>query len=98
MNITERRKHLLTLLLLQSPRETSINQLAEYYYISNASIVNDLNNIEGELEHYHLQLVRSHKGTFVEGKEENVRKLLMKILGYSFELFQENSHLNHVII
>ena len=94
MSTMERRNHILMLLLLQAPKETSVNQLAEYYYISNASIVNDLNHIENELGYCNLKFIRSHKGTYIDGKEENIRKLLMKILGYSFDFFQENSHIN----
>ncbi|EGO63057.1 BglG family transcription antiterminator [Acetonema longum] len=93
MSVNERRKHLLILLLLQSPQESSIKGLSEYYYVSNASIVNDLKSIEQQLEPYHLSLIRSHKGTYIEGKERNIRKMLMQILEYMPVAFQEDSYL-----
>jgi len=94
MSVGERRKHLLILLLLQSPQESSIKNLSEYYYVGNASIVNDLKSIEPQLDLYHLQLIRSHKGTYIEGKEKNIRKLLMNILEYMPVSFQENAYLD----
>lgn len=94
MSVNERRKHLLILLLLQSPQESSIKSLSEYYYVSNASIVNDLKSIEKQLELYHLSMVRSHKGTCIEGKERNIRKMLMHILEYMPVSFQEDSYLD----
>ncbi|CUH96699.1 hypothetical protein P22_2789 [Propionispora sp. 2/2-37] len=85
MSLAERRQHLLTFLLLQAPKNTSINQLSDLYYLSSASIVNDLNIIEGALREYQLALIRSRQGTHVEGTEENIRKMLMKLLSDSLE-------------
>lgn len=90
MSVTERRKHLTILLLLQSPQESSIKSLSEYYYVGSASIVNDLKSIEQQLKIYQLQLVRSHKGTYVEGRERNLRKMLMNLLDYMPVSFQED--------
>jgi activator of the mannose operon, transcriptional antiterminator len=94
MDSEKRRCHLMVLLLLQTPKKTSINRLSEYYYVSNASIVNDLNDIEKKVKQYDLKLVRAHIGTYIEGTEANIRKALMKLLGYSFDFFQENAHIN----
>jgi activator of the mannose operon (transcriptional antiterminator) len=94
MSAAERRKHLLILLLLQSPQETSIKNLSEYYYVSNASIVNDLRSIEKQLEIYKLTMIRSHKGTYINGKEKDIRKMLMYILEYMPVSFQENPYLD----
>jgi len=85
MSLAERRRHLLIFLLLQAPGNTSINQLSDLYYLSNASIVNDLNIIEPALQEYQLSLIRSRQGTHVEGAEENIRKMLMKLLIDSLE-------------
>lgn len=78
IDVDTRRRNILILLLLQTPTETSINKLAELYYISNASIVNDLNTIEQELTKHNLSLIRSRNGTHIEGKEIYIRKLLMQ--------------------
>lgn len=78
IDVDTRRKNILILLLLQTPIETSINKLAKLYYISNASIVNDLNIIEQELATYNLSLIRSRNGTHIEGQEISIRKLLMQ--------------------
>jgi len=94
MTLEERRCHLLGLLLLEAPKKTSVNQLAEYYYISSTSIVNDLKYIKDKLENCQLKLVHAHAGTYIDGSEENIRKLLMKVLGNSFQFFKENEHIN----
>ncbi|MBU2701254.1 activator of the mannose operon (transcriptional antiterminator) [Sporomusaceae bacterium BoRhaA] len=94
MTAAERRKNLLILLLLQSPQETSIKSLSEYYYVSNASIVNDLNSIEKQLGLYKLTMIRSHKGTYINGKEKDIRKMLMHIFEYLPGFFQGNLNLD----
>ncbi|WP_432748794.1 BglG family transcription antiterminator [Pectinatus frisingensis] len=78
IDVETRRRNITVLLLLQTPVETSINKLAELYFISNASIVNDLNIIEQELLQYDLSLIRSHNGTHIKGDEYNIRRLLMQ--------------------
>lgn len=78
IDVETRRRNITVLLLLQTPVETSINKLAELYFISNASIVNDLNTIEQELLQYNLSLIRSHNGTHIKGDEYNIRRLLMQ--------------------
>lgn len=75
-----RRIQILSQLLSQAPKETSISRLATAYYISNASIVNDLKFIEGMLEPFHLQLVRNQKGTHVKGAEADIRKAFMYLV------------------
>ncbi|MGZ7442671.1 BglG family transcription antiterminator [Paenibacillus sp. TH7-28] len=75
-----RRIQILSELLSQAPKETSISRLAAAYYISNASIVNDLKFIEGMLEPFRLQLVRNQKGTHIRGAEEDIRKALMYLV------------------
>lgn len=82
IDIETRRNNITILLLLQTPLETSINKLAELYFISNASIVNDLSIIEQELSQYNLSLIRSRNGTHIEGNENNIRKLLMKKINF----------------
>lgn len=81
----ERRQQLLTYLLSKTPNETSINQLAQKYYISNASIVNDLKRIEEDsLKKAGLKLIKNNKGTYIEGSEKNIRKLFVKIINHNF--------------
>lgn len=75
-----RRIQILAELLSQAPKETSISRLAAAYYISNASIVNDLKFIESMLEPFHLQLVRNQKGTRIKGAEEDIRKAFMYLV------------------
>jgi activator of the mannose operon, transcriptional antiterminator len=94
MSVEERRHHQMVLLLLQSPRKVSINKLAAYYYISTASIVNDLKYIKETAGKHNLQLVSAHDGTCIEGQETDVRKLLMGLLGYSQDILRENLHIN----
>ena len=94
MSISERRRHQMVLMLLQSPKKISINKLSACYYISTASIVNDLKYIKQIVGAHGLQLVSEHDGTCIQGAEEKVRGLLMEVLGYSQEFFRENLHIN----
>lgn len=74
----ERRKDILLKLLLQSPKETSINKLSEYYLVGPASIVNDFKIIEEYLsEEDDIKLVKTTTGTYIDGKEASIRKRIM---------------------
>jgi len=77
MSTFERRLDILISMLSQSPKETSINKLAEYYYVSPNSIVNDLKKIEEKLQGTLISLNRTSSGTYLEGSEKDIRNLLM---------------------
>ncbi|MEW4371717.1 BglG family transcription antiterminator [Paenibacillus kandeliae] len=80
LSIQTRRIRILAQLLSQAPHETSISRLATQYYISNASIVNDLRWIEDMLEPFELKLVRHQRGTCITGSEADIRKAFMHLI------------------
>ncbi|MDL4913984.1 MAG: PRD domain-containing protein [Enterobacterales bacterium endosymbiont of Blomia tropicalis] len=75
-----RRVKIASQLLSEAPRETSISKLSERYFISHASIVNDLKVIEEWLQPLDLLLVRSQSGTHVEGSEQALRQAMVSLI------------------
>lgn len=80
MSVESRRLSILFNLLTSSPSSISIARLSEEYYVSQSSIVNDLDIIEGKLATCELELIRSNYGTSIKGKEKDIRKELMHII------------------
>lgn len=60
--------------LLMREKVLSINKLAEDYYVSRSSIVNDFEEVEDRLRKHHLSLLRNNSGTSLTGEETNIRK------------------------
>ena len=75
-----RRVKIASQLLSETPRETSINKLSERYFISSASIVNDLKIIESWIAPLGLTLIRSQSGTHIEGSENSVRQAMASLI------------------
>ncbi len=75
-----RRIKIASWLLSETPKETSINKLSERFYISNASVVNDLRVIEDWITPLGLQLIRSQSGTRIKGNENNVRQAMAALI------------------
>lgn len=86
-----RRVKILSQLLRDAPRETSISKLSERYFISHASIVNDLKVIEEWLQPLALALVRSQSGTHVEGSEQALRQAMVSLIN---DVMQHNGGSN----
>jgi len=66
-------------LLMLSPKSSSISELADKYFISRASIVNDLKTLEVWLHQFNLTLLKSRVGTSIKGSDQNIR-MAMKAL------------------
>jgi len=79
LSIKNRRIETLKLLLTKSNQNTSIQKLADAYYVSKASIANDLKFIEDWLQSYDITLDRSVEGTKINGSEVNIRKAIASI-------------------
>jgi len=79
LSIKNRRIETLKLLLTKSNQNTSIQKLADVYYVSKASIANDLKFIEDWLQSYDITLDRSVEGTKINGSEVNIRKAIASI-------------------
>lgn len=75
-----RRVKMASWLLSETPKETSINKLSERFYISNASVVNDLKIIDDWITPLGLQLIRSQSGTRIEGNENKVRQAMAALI------------------
>lgn len=78
-SVENRRMSILIHLLTHSPKQVSIVDLSNQYYVSASSIVNDLDYIEKELKNENLILSKTNSGTSIVGAEKDVRKLLMHI-------------------
>lgn len=79
LSIKNRRNEILKLLLTKSNQSTSIQKLADLYYVSKTSIANDLRFIEDWLHDYEITLDRSVEGTKINGSEVNIRKAIASI-------------------
>jgi activator of the mannose operon (transcriptional antiterminator) len=88
LSIKNRRIETLKLLLTKSNQNTSIQKLADTYYVSKASIANDLKFIEDWLHNYEITLDRSVEGTKINGSEVNIRKAIASITN---ELLNDSS-------
>jgi transcriptional antiterminator len=75
-----RRVKIASQLLSETPHETSISKLSERYFISSASIVNDLKIIESWIAPLGLTLIRSQSGTHIEGSESSVRQAMASLI------------------
>lgn len=89
-----RRVKIASQLLSETPKETSINKLSERYFISNASIVNDLRIIEEWITPLGLQLIRSQSGTRIKGNENSVRQAMAALINGLMN-HQEPGSVNH---
>jgi len=93
-SVQERRAKILLDLLEESPRYTSIDILSEKYYISRASIVNDITYLTKEIEKYDLSIEKSNKGTRITGSEKNIRDMMVHLINSSVhEKNLEKKHL-----
>ena len=52
----------------------SINTLSDFYTVSRSSIVNDIKSVEKMLKEQDLFLKRDSSGTFLDGKEVDIRE------------------------
>ncbi len=87
LSVEQRRMEILKYLLLNSSNITSINQLADKYYVSKTSIVNDFKYIEEWIKEYNLKLNKTLEGTKIIGKELDIRKSIAKMMD---DLLDEN--------
>ncbi len=86
-----RRIHILKNMLIRSDINTSIQKLSEQYYVSKASIVNDIKYLEQWLNKFNLTLEKTSEGTKIKGDETNIRKALAYLIQkYQEECFDDN--------
>lgn len=76
----ERRLNLLLFLLSIAPCKTSIQKIAERYFVSQSSIMNDFKHIEKKISPYNLHLSRKNDGTCLEGDQLALYRLMSVII------------------
>ena len=69
-------------LLLQNEGFISLNQIAEILDVSRNTVLNDMEEVKSQLQHYEIRLEsKPHYGVKVSGAEKNIRRMLSKISG-----------------
>lgn len=76
----ERRINLLLYLLSIAPMKTSIQKLSERYFVSQSSIIHDFKYIETEIRPFNLRLLKGNDGTFIEGHQLSINRLMSVII------------------
>lgn len=76
-SIQERREQILLMYLWNSHTYYSLQKLSNQYYVSNTSIMKDIELIQEQLRAYDLTLEKSIKGTRLVGNEIAIRKALV---------------------
>lgn len=96
LSINERRAKILSAFLWDSKHYFSIQKFSNEFYVSPSSITHDLDIIEESLKKYDLKLIKSSKGTRLEGTEINIRKGILDYVeiylnehGYSQESYHQ---------
>ena len=80
LSMASRRKEILKRLLFQTGEATSIKKLSEEFFVSRASIVNDIKYIENWVDGYGLVLKRASKGRFLFGEESQIRRAIAMLI------------------
>ena len=80
---TKRLVGITTDLLTQSPAPLSLSALSEKFFVSRSSIVEDLKKVEAWLATFSLTLIRDHSGTYIHGKDLDIRMALKEIITVS---------------
>ncbi|PKG24709.1 BglG family transcription antiterminator [Niallia nealsonii] len=76
----ERRLNLLLFLLSIAPNKTSIQKIADRYFVSQSSIMNDFKHIEKKISPFNLHLSRKNDGTFIEGDQLSIYRIMSVII------------------
>ncbi|WP_346354071.1 BglG family transcription antiterminator [Azotosporobacter soli] len=80
LSVENRRLKILFELFEGTKEKLSIQYLADKYFVSKTSIVNDFKVIEEKLAKYNLQLKKSMQGTYLVGAESDIRKAMVERL------------------
>lgn len=80
MTPEERRQKILFRLLAGTEETLSLQKLAEEFYVSRSSIVNDLAQLEKRLTGYHVHLQKDVHGTRAVGLEKDMRQALATLI------------------
>ncbi|WP_251860063.1 BglG family transcription antiterminator [Clostridium sp. Marseille-Q2269] len=80
ISINHRRIEIIKDMLINSHSSTSIQKLADKYYVSKTSIINDFKYIEQWLSSFNLILEKNVEGTKLKGLEVDIRRAIASLL------------------
>lgn len=80
MTPESRREDILVRMLAHTDECVSVSKLADEHFVSRTSAANDLKEIEKRIAPYGLALDRTSNGTYLQGEESAMRKLLVDLL------------------
>ena len=80
--------------LLNHKEGSSVQKLADEYFVSKSSIAIDLEKIEEWCKEYNLDLIKDRNGTRIKGKEKNVRHAMANLISdfKKIEVTQEKDY------
>ena len=91
----EQRTSLIIMMLLGSEAELSLKYFSYYLDVSKNTILNDLKRAQNNLDKYGLKIRYSRKkGYVVEGKEFQIRRLLIHVTGFLHGSFAGSDRLH----
>lgn len=93
----EKRTSLIIMMLLGSEEELSLKYFSYYLNVSKNTILHDLKRAQENLDKYGLKIRYSRKkGYVLEGKEFQIRRLLMHVTGQILQMNQGESRLRKI--
>ncbi|MBP1920471.1 BglG family transcription antiterminator [Youngiibacter multivorans] len=88
---SERTKSILLFLLYQS-RSLSLNMLADNFFISYSTLLNDLKKVSEMSSKYSLEILKANNKVIIDGSEINKRQCLLDMEIYSVPLISEQTN------
>ncbi|MGA8941673.1 MAG: BglG family transcription antiterminator [Thermoactinomyces sp.] len=93
----EQRVYLIIMILLSSEEELSLNHFTYYLDVSKNTVLNDLKQVQSYLDEYGLTIRYSRKkGYVIEGKEFQIRKLLIHVTGQVLQFSHGENQLKRI--
>ena len=80
--------------LLNHKEGSSVQRLADEYFVSKSSIAIDLEKIEEWCNEYNLELIKDRSGTRIKGKEKHVRHAMSNLI-YEFKKIEVTQEENY---
>ncbi len=93
----EQRAYLIIMLLLSSEEELSLNHFTYHLNVSKNTVLSDLKQVQKYLDGYGLTIRYSRKnGYLIEGKEFQIRKLLIHVTGQVLQFSHRENQLKKI--
>lgn len=94
-NKQKRMVDILVDLLKISPKKLTYEELGDKYYVSATSIAKDIKAMEDEIKKFNLKIESSKNGTSIVGQEEDVRKAIIYLVSYKYDVTQKDYYNQH---